>query len=481
MKNGVLFQYFEWNLPNDGQLWNQLARDAGHLASRGFSAVWIPPAYKADEQADEGYATYDLYDLGEFDQKGTVRTKYGTRAELEGAIAALHDAGVQVLLDTVLNHKAGGDYAERFEAVEVDGSDRDVEVGEPREIEADTGYDFPGRGDRYSDYKWHWYDFSGVTGDMLTGSEAIFRIVGEGKGWSRGVDSENGNYDYLLANDIDLDRPQVVEELSKWGRWVTDEFGFDGFRMDAVKHMDFNFTRRFVEEVRRHRGDGFYVVGEYWSGDIDALAAYIDETGGVLDLFDAPLHYNFHAASEAGADYDMSTLLDGTLVQVAPQLAVTLVDNHDSQAGSSLESTVADWFKPLAYGLILLMKEGYPTVFYGDYYSENREASPHRPIIDMLLDARTRYAYGDQTLYFDDPGCVGLVRHGEASRPGSGLALLLSNGDDASKVMCVGQDRAGEVWRELTGSVSDEVTVGPDGCAEFSVRGRNLAAWVPKE
>lgn len=481
MKNGVLFQYFEWNLPNDGQLWRQLARDAEHLAGRGFSAVWIPPAYKADEQADEGYATYDLYDLGEFDQKGTVRTKYGTRAELEQAIAALHGAGVQVLLDTVLNHKAGGDYAERFEAVEVDGSDRDVEIGEPHEIEADTGYDFPGRGDRYSDYKWHWYDFSGVTGDKLTGSGAIFRIVGDGKGWSRGVDSENGNYDYLLANDIDLDRPQVIDELFRWGRWVTDEFGFDGFRMDAVKHMDFNFTRRFVEEVRRHRGDAFYVVGEYWSGDIDALSAYIENTGGVLDLFDAPLHYNFHAASEAGADYDMRLLLDGTLVQLAPQLAVTLVDNHDSQSGSSLESTVADWFKPLAYGLIMLMKEGYPTVFYGDYYSESRVGSPHRAIIDMLLDARRRYAYGEQTLCFDDTGCVGLVRHGDAEHPGSGLALLLSNGDDSSKVMCLGPDHAGEVWRELTGSIPDEVTIGDDGCAEFAVHGRNLAVWVPKD
>ena len=50
--------------------------------------------YKADEQQDEGYAVYDLYDLGEFDQKGTVRTKYGTRHELEEAVAALHENGI---------------------------------------------------------------------------------------------------------------------------------------------------------------------------------------------------------------------------------------------------------------------------------------------------------------------------------------------------------------------------------------------------
>ncbi len=56
----------------------------------------------------------------------------------------------------------------------------------------------------------------------------------------------------------------------------------------------------------------------------------------------------------------MRTLLDDTLVQKYPTLAVTFVDNHDSQRGSSLESQVKSWFKPLAYGLILLMKEGYP-------------------------------------------------------------------------------------------------------------------------
>ena len=83
-------QYFEWNLPNDGTLWSRLKEDAKHLHEIGITSVWIPPAYKADEQQDEGYAVYDLYDLGEFDQKGTVRTKYGTRGELEEAVAALH-------------------------------------------------------------------------------------------------------------------------------------------------------------------------------------------------------------------------------------------------------------------------------------------------------------------------------------------------------------------------------------------------------
>ena len=95
MENGVMMQYFEWNLPNDGKLWKQLREDASHLHEIGVTAIWIPPAYKADEQQDEGYATYDLYDLGEFEQKGTVRTKYGTKDELKETVGS----SVKELLD----------------------------------------------------------------------------------------------------------------------------------------------------------------------------------------------------------------------------------------------------------------------------------------------------------------------------------------------------------------------------------------------
>ena len=52
MENGVMMQYFEWNLPNDGMLWKRLKDDASHLHEIGISAVWIPPAYKGHEQAD---------------------------------------------------------------------------------------------------------------------------------------------------------------------------------------------------------------------------------------------------------------------------------------------------------------------------------------------------------------------------------------------------------------------------------------------
>ena len=76
-----------------------------------------------------------------------------------------------------------------------------------------------------------------------------------------------------------------------------------------------------------------------------------------------------------------------------PLLAVTFVDNHDSQPGQALASWVADWFKPLAYALILLRRDGYPCVFYGDYFgNEDPEHAlvSHRKLIDDFLAALIR-------------------------------------------------------------------------------------------
>ena len=480
MENGVMMQYFEWNLPNDGKLWKQLKEDASHLHKIGVTAVWIPPAYKADEQQDEGYATYDLYDLGEFEQKGTVRTKYGTKDELKEAIDELHKNHISVYLDVVLNHKAGGDFTEKFMVVEVDPHDRTQGLGKPFEIQSWTGYSFHGRKDKYSDFNWHWYHFSGTGFDDAKKRSGIFQIQGEGKAWSEGVDSENGNYDFLLCNDIDLDHPEVIAELNRWGKWVSKELNLDGMRLDAIKHMKDKFIEQFLDAVRSERGNNFYSVGEYWNGDLKTLDAYIESVGHKVNLFDVPLHYNMFQASQEGKNYDLQNILKGTLVEHHCDLAVTFVDNHDSQLGSSLESQIEDWFKPLAYGLILLMKNGYPCLFYGDYYGVKGEKSPHAPIIDILLNARRKYAYGDQIEYFDHPSTIGFIRTGDKEHTGSGLVFLMSNDEAGSKMMNPGEEHEGEVWHEITGSIPEEVTLDEKGNGKFSVNARNIAVWIKK-
>lgn len=477
MENGVMMQFFEWDLPNTGQLWAELKEEAARLAAAGITAVWIPPAYKAISQQDVGYATYDLYDFGEFNQKGTVRTKYGTRQQLQETIRELHRCGIAVYLDAVMNHKAGADFKEKFRVKEVDADDRGQETTDAYEIEAWTGFDFPGRKGKYSGFVWHWYHFTGTDYDARHDRSAIFKI--QGKEWAQEVDGENGNYDYLMFANIDYNRPEVVEEMKRWGAWAAREFGFDGFRLDAVKHINRTFMENFLRHVRQQQGEAFYAVGEYWKEEEDDMAAYLAAGDYKVDLFDVPLHFNFAEAARGGREADLRTLLDGSLVQQHPALSVTFVDNHDTQPGQSLESFVDDWFKPMAYALILLMQEGYPCLFYGDYYGIGGQPAPHRDILDRLLECRRTAAYGEQKLYFDHPNTIGLVRQGDEAHPGSGLALLLSNGDDGDKMMEVGAHHAGERWREVTGSRTEEIVIDEAGYGRFSVGGGKCAVWRP--
>ena len=70
--NGIIMQYFEWYMDCKQNLWNQIKENAEKLADVGITAMWLPPAYKGVGGKDEvGYGVYDLYDLGEFNQKGT--------------------------------------------------------------------------------------------------------------------------------------------------------------------------------------------------------------------------------------------------------------------------------------------------------------------------------------------------------------------------------------------------------------------------
>lgn len=116
-KNETLIQYFEWYLPEDCAHWKQCSRQAGQLKEAGITMAWLPPAYKgASGQYDVGYGVYDLYDLGEFYQKGTISTKYGTKEEYIQAIESLQKEGIAVIADVVLNHKMGADEVERVKA-----------------------------------------------------------------------------------------------------------------------------------------------------------------------------------------------------------------------------------------------------------------------------------------------------------------------------------------------------------------------------
>ena len=260
--NGAMMQFFHWYTPADGTLWKHLTEQAASLAEAGFTSVWLPPAYKgAGGPRDAGYGAYDLFDLGEFDQKGSVRTKYGTRGEYLQAIRAAHDAGLQVYADVVFNHKLGGDQMEEFRATPYNPENRNEAIGDLQPIKAWTQFTFPGRGSRYSSLQWHWWHFNAVdTNALASDVKAVYLF--EGKAFHNEVDKEKGNFDYLMGCDLDIANEDVRKELLFWGEWYTDLTGVDGFRFDAVKHVAADFFVEWLSHVRKHSGRNLFAVGD---------------------------------------------------------------------------------------------------------------------------------------------------------------------------------------------------------------------------
>jgi alpha-amylase len=487
--NGTMMQWFHWYIPADGTHWQKLKAEARDLAAAGITALWLPPAYKGIGGGyDVGYGVYDLFDLGEFDQKGSIRTKYGTKDEYVAAVKTCRDLGINIYADVVFNHKMSADFEEEFDATPLDPDNRFRPIGDARRIKSWTGFNFPGRGDTYSSMKWNHDHFDAVDYNSW---EPDFKAVWliKGKGFEDKVDLERGNYDYLMGCDLDIDHPKVRDELKDWGEWMLDTIGADGFRIDAIKHIDGDFFSDWIDHLEGKTERDLFCVGEYWTYNLGTLSWYAGNTGGRLNLFDAPLHNNFHKASKASGNYDMRTIFDHTLMKEMPLLAVTLVENHDTQPLQALESIVEAWFKPLAYAMILLRAQGYPCIFYADYYGAHYKdrgrdgneyeiwMDSHRWMIDRLLFARQNFAYGPQYDYIDHFNTIGWTRLGSEEHPHA-MAVILSDGAAGAKWMEVGKPNT--QFYDITEHIQEPIWTNEHGWAEFRCPGGKVSVWVEK-
>lgn len=479
-----MLQFFHWYLPGEGTLWRQAAERAGELAAAGFSSVWLPPAFKGHVGGyDVGYGVYDVYDLGEFDQKGTVRTKYGTRDEYLSAIRTLQQHGLAVHADIVWNHRLGADGSEVVRATPYSSFDRHRALGPEREVEVWTRFDFAGRGGAHDTSTLDARHFDAVDFDERAPGEWDAIYLFQGKHFDPAVDAEFGNYSYLMGCDLDHANPEVRRMTMDWGRWYLDTTGVDGLRLDAVKHIPTWVMPLYLDDMRAHAGRDLPVVGEYWSHRLPALEHFLDAVGERMMLFDVPLHYTLHRASVLGRAFDMRTVFDGSLVASRPDLAVTFVDNHDSQPMQALSSPVADWFKPLAYALILLRRDGLPCVFHPDYYgadyTEQRwgeepvdiEMRSFRPFLDSLLALRRELGDADQVDLLDHNNTIAWLRRGRDVV----AVVVMGNSDPGTKYVATGL--ADTRFVDVTGADPEPVLSDADGTGQFRCPERGVSVW----
>lgn len=274
----------------------------------GISDIWLPPVQKSDSgRYSMGYDPFDYFDLGQYDQKGTVETRAGSYGELTSLISKAHSQNMGVYADIVINHNSGGEsewnpYANANTMTKFN----------PASGKFLRSYnDFHPNGDCQSD----------------AGTFASYPDVAHCKSYVQ---------NWLWRRD---------DSVAKFYR---NTIKFDGWRFDFVRGYGGWVVRDWVNSV------GGFAVGENWDKDKWVINDWVNSTEGKSSAFDFALYYAMDSAFD---DNNLNNLVNAGLISINPMKAVTFVANHD---------TDIIWKKNMAYAYIFT-HEGVPTIFYQDY------------------------------------------------------------------------------------------------------------------
>ena len=81
-----------------------------------------------------------------------------------------------------------------------------------------------------------------------------------------------------------------------------------------------------------------------WTADVSELNEWLETMQHKFSVFDSPLVYNFSRLSKT-EKADLRSVFDDALISSQPTKAVTCVQNHDTQAGQTVETPVEGFFK----------------------------------------------------------------------------------------------------------------------------------------
>ena len=443
---GVMMQTFHWDCPREDkkefQWWKYINEQIPSLAKVGFTSLWLPPIHKAANLSGPsmGYDPYDFYDLGEFDQKGGIPTWFGTRQELESLIESAHSHGLSLIADIVINHNSGAD---------------------AQEVNPITGQS-------------RWTLFNPKSGKFPRNWESFHPSMYE-------------SWDEMTFGDMpDLSHrnPYVYAEILKLMRWLIEEIGFDGFRYDFVKGYGAN-TITAIQEYRYMRnGSPFipYGVAEYWDSATNTLNWVNDanfSNSNPVDAFDFPLRELLKSMCDQYG-FSLKSLVNGdSILRAQPQSTVTFVENHDLRdEGRPIAND-----KLMAYSYILT-HEGYPCIFWKDYFNYNLALKDSPNGIDALVQAHETHAAGSTNILHLEDNLYIMQRTGAGDQ--RGLIYVLNNsGDDwhgqwVSTKWTNASFRPVAWWGKNDISRPSDQSTGPDGRGQFFAPARGYAVYAPQ-
>lgn len=217
-----------------------------YLKELGIDAVWLSPFYPS-ALADGGYDVADYRD---------VDPRLGTLDDFDELLAALHDAGIKVVVDIVPNHTS------------------DQHAWFQEALAAGRGSAARAR-----------YIFRDGSGPDGSEPPADWVSVFGGPAWERVADGQWYFHNFAVEQpDLDWSNPEVRADFVKTLRFWSDR-GVDGFRID-VAHM---LTKDFVDPLPSQAAlDSMPRDGNHPTIDRDDVHDVYAEWRQVFDSYDPP-------------------------------------------------------------------------------------------------------------------------------------------------------------------------------------------------
>ncbi|MBN1889566.1 MAG: hypothetical protein JW850_16340 [Thermoflexales bacterium] len=280
----------------------------------GVTGLWLMPVTQSPS-----YHGYDVADYYRIDDE------YGTNEDFKRLMQEAHARGIRVIVDLVLNHTSA-QHPWFQESLDPASARRD------------------------------WYVWSDHP---------------RGEGWHAGPSGYYYGYFWDQMPDLNYDNPEVTEAMQAVTRFWLEDMGADGFRLDAIKHLDEDGPVRENTPGTHTWLQGFHtfykavnpqalVVGEVWSttsivaqyiGDEVDLAFEFNMANAILQSVISSRNANVQWAQQKALDSYPSN-----------QFATFLANHDQNRARSRL---LNDEQAKLAATLQLAFC-GLPFIYYGE-------------------------------------------------------------------------------------------------------------------
>jgi alpha-amylase len=407
----LVLQGFWWDYWNNNYQngWaNYLTELAPRLKSLGIDAVWIPPTIKNTGTNSVGYAPFDHYDLGDKWQKGSVKTRMGDKDELLRMMAVFKANGIDVIQDIVLNHVVGAGSQTGSGGQDPAAMD-DGQTNRYKNFRY-TSFATPGNNETSSNYyaragrfPKNWQNFYPNPNNACCTNEINSAYWGPDISYESNAFGQSSN---ALTYNPTQTSDYMRNGMRNWMIWYKKQMGWDGVRLDAVKHFPASVAEDILWNLQNNSGwasggTDLFSVGE-WVGGINEMDSWCNQVQNRSGTFDFSLRGNLRNIVAGNGNYDLATLPGSQ--QLNRQRTVPFVNNHDTfRPQLNSQGNYVGWNTALGTEVepndgrnsmvhaIALAVDGAPQIFFEDLFNigYNGNRFTHDPKIDSTLPARS--------------------------------------------------------------------------------------------